>query len=104
MTLFEWVKEPAPHYGKHGTLFKCYVSDMHIGTIRVVQAELLSRPVVTAIMHKKTENIVRCEDESDKIGQGKAWVQQEFLAWYLAVNRLAWAYLQEEQGVNREQG
>lgn len=99
MTLFEWTEEKAFEYGKYGMLYRCYVSDMHIGTVRVVQAELLTPSIVTAIMHKKTENIVRCEDPSNKIGQGKAWIESEFMEWFLAVNKLAWAYVRERQGL-----
>ena len=92
MQLFEWSEFKNPAYGNYGGKYQCYVSDMLIGTVVVVQAELLSRAEVIATMHKKTESQVACPDG---LNQGKAWVQTEFLEWFLATNRLAHAYLAE---------
>jgi hypothetical protein len=94
VTLFEWTARPEPNYGNHGKVYMCYVADMHIGSVRVAKDELLSKASVVCVMHKRTDQVWRCPDG---VEQGKAWVQKEFMEWFMALNKLAWGYMRAQQ-------
>lgn len=91
--LFEWVEQKRSEYGNYGRSLSCFVADMHIGTIRVVQAELLTRPTVTVVMHMKANEVWRCDDG---VNQAQAYVQTQFLEWFLACNRIAHEWMAEQ--------
>lgn len=94
VVLFDWIENTSPLYGAHGKMYRLFVSDMPIGTVTVAKAELLSKPKILAKISMREAEIAICDEG---IPQAKAWVENEFMNWFMAVNKLARAYLEDKE-------